>query len=116
MKRDADPETEIRENIRREFDRWNEIAANGCSDPFWADGANMRLVRNHILYWYRILWERGFTVRDFFGNYPYERPVPPEVPENYMVRDGQCPDRLERTRTKAELSRIVWGYSGEYAV
>ena len=108
-------EAEIRENIQKEFDRWNEIATSGCSDPFGTDGESMRLVRNHILYWYRILWERGFTVRDFFGDYPYERPVPPEVHLNYMVKDGQCPDRLKLTRPKAELDRIVWGYSGQYA-
>ena len=108
-------EAEIRENIRHEFDLWNELATNGCSDPFWTDGANMRLVRNHILYWYRTLWERGFTIRDFFGDYPYEQPVPPEVPYSYMVKDGQCPDRLKLTCPNAELDRIVWGYSGQYA-
>lgn len=108
-------EDEIRESIRREFDRWNDLAINGCTDPFWTDGANMRLVRNHIMYWYRILWERGFTVKDFFGGYPYERPVPPEVPLKYMVKNGLCPDRLKLTRPKAELDLIIWGYSGQYA-
>lgn len=116
MKRNAEPEAEIRENIRREFDRWNDIAVNGCSDPFWADGANMNLVRNHILYRYNQLAEGGFTLKTLFGEYPEERPVPPKVPENYMVKDGRNADRLERTWTKAELDRTVWGYSGEYAV
>lgn len=34
------------------------------------------------------------------GTYPYERPVPPEVPYSSMVKDGQCPDRLKLTRQK----------------
>lgn len=108
-------EAEIRENIRREFERWDDISVNGCSDPYWEDGMNMRLVRNHILYWYRILWERGFTVQDFFGNYPDEKTVPPEVPYSYMVKDGRNADRLKRNHTQEQLDRVVWGYSGEYA-
>lgn len=108
-------EAEIRAKIEREFGRWNEIAQNGCSDPHWDDGTNLRLVRAHILYWYNQLAERGFTVRDLFGGFPDERPVPPEVPYGYMVRGGENVGRVERW-TQRERDEITWGCPGEYAL
>lgn len=37
--------------IRREIEHWKAINQNGCSDPFWSDGCNMNLTRNHIIYY-----------------------------------------------------------------
>ena len=34
--------------LRDSYERWNHILQNGAGDPFWKDGANMNLVRNHI--------------------------------------------------------------------
>ena len=34
-------ESQIREEVNREFRRWNELDAGGCRDPHWPDGANM---------------------------------------------------------------------------
>lgn len=111
---DNPTEAQIREQIQREFDRWNEIALNGCPDPFFADGTDMRLVRNHILYLYNQLAERGWTLRTLFGDFPEEKPVPPEVSHFYMV-NGACSARAEKW-PQCERDRIVWGYPGEYAV
>ena len=38
------------QNIREEISHWKDINQNGCSDPFWSDGCNMNLTRNHIIY------------------------------------------------------------------
>ena len=35
-----------------ELEHWQEIFEHGCQDPFWPDGVNLNLTRNHIL-WYR---------------------------------------------------------------
>ena len=40
---------QIQANIDERFRAWDKIAQNGCSDPFWPDGVNMNLVRNHII-------------------------------------------------------------------
>ena len=32
------------------FERWNDLYENGGQDPFWEDGVNLNLTRNHILY------------------------------------------------------------------
>lgn len=36
--------------ICREIEHWKDINQNGCNDPFWSDGCNMNLTRNHIIY------------------------------------------------------------------
>ena len=46
------PEQELKElcaDIIREREHWNHINEYGCNDPFWTDGCNMNLTRNHII-------------------------------------------------------------------
>lgn len=83
-------EDKIRQELDKSFQRWNHIKKHGCSDPLWSDGVNMNLVRNHIIYYYRLLREKlqrpvqlslfdvGFDLRG-------ERPIPPKVPVDYMA-------------------------------
>lgn len=37
-------------DILQNLSRWEEIKDHGCCDPFWSDGVNMNLTRNHIIY------------------------------------------------------------------
>ena len=39
---------QIFKEIKAEYTRWNYIANNGSQDPFWPDGCNMNLIKNHI--------------------------------------------------------------------
>ena len=39
--------------LRDSYERWNHILQNGAGDPFWEDGLNMNLVRNHIIHYKR---------------------------------------------------------------
>ena len=60
---------------------------------------NLNLVRNHIIYWYRLLRERTsqtvqLSMFDAGMDLRNERPLPPEVPDGYMVPTGKYPDRL----------------------
>lgn len=108
-------EEQIREEINQEFRRWNELADGGCHDPHWPDGVNMNLVRNHIIYRYMLLREKMTepVQLSLFGicePLERERPIPPEVPDCYMVRDGECPNRL----SKVMWPDLVWGRKGEY--
>lgn len=106
---------EIQEQIDQAFQHWNEIACNGCSDPSWTDGANMNLIRNHIIYWYRLLDEKCaaetqislFRCQDVTVAY---RPVPPEVPDRYMVAGCKYSDRLNGRIANA----LIWGRKGDY--
>lgn len=108
---------QIQAELEREYQRWNYIADNGCQDPSWPDGTNMNLVRNHIIYWYRLLDERlsrDVQVSLFESAVlPLEqRPILPEVSNNYMVAGCTYSDRL---KDRPDLC-LVWGKRGEYHI
>lgn len=83
------------ENLAEElvdfFERWEYLKEHGGSDPFYADGGSMNLVRNHIIYYkQKMVEEYG---RDY-EKYPeiFYREPPPEVDDNYMARAGEIRD------------------------
>ena len=84
---------EIQTEIDRAYKHWEEISKHGTSDPFWPDGVNMNLVRNHIIYYQRMMAERknlGMQL-SLFGEPQIEgeRDLPPMVPEGYMAKGGK---------------------------
>lgn len=101
------PEQELdllKEKLLHERDIWNHINENGCNDPFWTDGCNMNLTRNHIL-----------SYRNEITNYceehnlplpeEYFLKVPPEVDDDYMANFNQK-DRVDRLKQQGDtLSR-----------
>lgn len=94
-------EAQIRADLDREFARWDEIKKHGCNDPFWSDGVNMNLVRNHIIYNYRLLREKReqpvqLSLFDTGMDMTGERPVPPKVADDYMSPTGRYPNRLTK--------------------
>lgn len=87
---------QLAEELRKSHERWKNIRINGGSDPFYEDGTNLNLERNHILYWRRLCEEE-------LEEYPeeYYLPIPEKVPSNYMVKG-------EEIRQKAsELLRNI---------
>lgn len=90
----------LKNNISKAIEHWKDIRDNGCSDPFWSDGANMNLVRNHIAYYRRELralcTEAGWDL-------PREAFVAdlPEVSNNYFARPNS--ERAFRIRMKHRL-------------
>lgn len=101
---------DIEKKIEQSFARWNEIAQNGSGDPFWPDGMNMNLVRNHIIYDYRKLDELEETLQLSMFSEPDtgRRPLPPKVHPNYMVIGGRHGKAAE------QQNGLVWGKPGEY--
>lgn len=87
---------DYRKGIVESVSHWKSIKENGCHDPAWADGCNMNLVRNHILYYKKKISElcsiEGFRIPE-----EYYLPTPPEVDNNYMVNLEQK-DRVKRLR------------------
>jgi hypothetical protein len=39
---------DLKRSIKASFKRWDTLHRRGGVDPFWSDGTNMNLVRNHI--------------------------------------------------------------------
>ena len=81
--------------IRNEYQAWDWIAEHGCGDPFWEDGANMNIIRNHIIYYKKQLISQAEE-----ENAPIPQEVywalPPEVPDTYMVKSGRCYKRCKK--------------------
>ncbi len=88
-------ETDYAAALENEYARWDELFTKGGSDPFWTDGSNLSLVRNHILYYKEQLAKQEnslFGLPDV-----YYRETPPEVDPNYMAR----PDEIRENARKA---------------
>lgn len=82
------------QHIREEIAQWKDINQNGCNDPFWSDGCNMNLTRNHIIYDQKqvrkICEENQIPLPE-----EYYLSAPPEVNNQYMANLKQK-DRVER--------------------
>lgn len=80
----------INDNYRRElekdYEHWQKVFANGCNDPTWADGVNLNLIRNHIIYDKRKLEE---TVPAEELPELYYKELPPKVDPDYMAKPLQ---------------------------
>ena len=112
MKKTAIPEIvdKYKNDILSSIRRWKDIKENGCNDPFWADGTNMNLVRNHVIFAKRNLIEVCVE-----NNLPvpeeYYLPTPPAVDDDYMANFKQK-ERVKRLREqKAELKTNKPSYS-----
>lgn len=81
----------LAEELAKSFERWEYLKEHGGSDPFYADGGSMNLVRNHIIYYKNAMVEQYGTD---YEKYPeiFYRELPPEVNDNYMARAGEIKD------------------------
>ena len=82
-------------SLKLSFSRWESLYQYGGSDPFWSDGCNLNLVRNHIINYKRLITETMPPEQ-----YPeiYFRDTPPEVDRDYMARANEI-----RIKAKATL-------------
>jgi hypothetical protein len=92
--------------LQKSYDRWAYIYEHGASDPFWEDGMNLNLVRNHIFY-YRGKIEENFAPEDYPAAYFKE--LPPEVEPKYMARQDEI-----RAAAKTSLARYKTDPSYQY--
>lgn len=83
------------QEIERERSHWNALNERGGNDPFWPDGVNMNLVRNHIIYYLRQLQELRrdsvqlsmFEDSSDYSAIPHQSDprIPPLVDSDYMA-------------------------------
>lgn len=85
---------EVCKEMRQSIQHWKDINQNGCNDPFWADGCNMNLVRNHIIY-DKCQLENMCREKSCPLPEEYYFPTPPEVDNHYMANLKQK-DRVKR--------------------
>lgn len=101
------------QNIRQEIQHWKDLNQNGGSDPFWPDGCNMNLTRNHIVYYKQkiaeICEEKCIMLPDeFFYS------LPPEVDTNYMARRNKK-ERMDKLKRDHNIVFANYSYD-EYQI
>lgn len=89
------------EQLEREFAHWDYLAVNGCNDPFWPDGVNMNLTRNHVIYFKGIIQAINSLYRTGLPDV-YYRETPQKVPDQYMA----IPDATDPVQKK-RMDRIT---------
>ena len=52
-------QTDYAAELEKSYAQWDEVFTKGGSDPFWTDGVNLELTRNHILYYKEQLAKQG---------------------------------------------------------
>lgn len=76
----------LAKNAQIEYGHWRYIRKHGCSDPFWPDGCNMNLIRNHIIYDKERIEELIISEDLLFEPIPCVVPTPPKVDDNFMAK------------------------------
>ena len=71
------------EELEKAYAQWESLYKQGGSDPFYPDGVNLNLVRNHILYFKTA--NRGNPAL-YKNSEVYQRELPPQVEDSYMAR------------------------------
>lgn len=88
-------ETDYAAALENDYARWDKLFTEGGSDPSWADGVNLNLVRSQLLYDKEQLAKQEnslFGLPDV-----YYRETPPEVDNDYMAH----PDEIRENARKA---------------
>lgn len=93
-------------DIVQNLERWEEIKDHGCHDPFYSDGVNMNLVRNHIIYDKRRLMEICETLNEPLPE-EYYLPTPPKVDNNYLCKNGEYFGERKKRIQQWGNSRVI---------
>lgn len=78
------------QSLKEDFLRWEHLSQYGGSDPFWSDGVNLNLVRDHIIHDKREL-EKIISSKEELPEI-YYRETPPEVDAEYYANSGRIKD------------------------
>lgn len=81
-------------NLESEYEHWEHLYKYGGSDPFYADGVNLNLVRSHIIYEKMMIEEETPL---FMFEEVFQRELPPVVPSDYIARK----DEIRKNAAKA---------------
>ena len=72
--------------LKKDYEHWQDVYENGCNDPSWADGFNLNLIRNHIIYYKVQLME---TLAEDELPELYFKELPPKVDPDYIAKKEQ---------------------------
>lgn len=97
-KRDG-PKERLKQTVKdclERYQHWQKLYEDGGSDPFYTDGVNLALVRNHIIYYKKQMEEACLALACDLPDV-YFRTLPPEVPEGYMAKPDEIRQAARET-------------------
>lgn len=95
--------------LEKEHLHWEALLQYGCQDPFWSDGVNMYLTRNHIIYKRKMIEGICEAIHEQLPEAWYI-PVPPEVDINYMANlKPKDPDQKRRLKRLVSMGGKLTG-------
>lgn len=97
-KRDG-PKERLKQTVKdclERYQHWQKLYEDGGSDPFYTDGANLALVRNHIIYYKKQMEEACLALACELPDV-YFRALPPEVPAGYMAKPDEIRQAARET-------------------
>lgn len=74
------------DKLAKAYDQWENLQKQGGSDPFYPDGVNLNLIRNHILYYKQRIEEEQPLYKN---TQMFQRALPPKVDDSYMARSEE---------------------------
>lgn len=74
------------DKLAKAYDQWENLQKQGGSDPFYPDGVNLNLIRNHILYYKQRIEEEQPLYKN---TQVFQRELPPKVDDSYMARSEE---------------------------
>lgn len=85
-KKTVDIAAKLATELKMEYQQWDDCYKNGRHDPFWSDGTNLELIRNHIIY-AKSQCEELLSPEQYPEEYHW--PLPPIVKQSYMARPAE---------------------------
>ncbi len=89
------------------YDRWNYLRENGGADPFWSDGVNLNLIRNHICYYKREIKALCEQYSLVIPSVVF-RSMPPEMPNDFYVTTNVWYTKRMELKNRTSIS-ITFG-------
>lgn len=97
MKKKGPTIPELQKSIQESFKRWDLIRRKGTHDPFYEDGVNLGLVRNHILSYQETLKELCKTTGTPCPKEAKRRP-PAKLRQTFCAKGSKAGPCVKRRR------------------
>lgn len=90
---------ELQKSIKDSFKRWDHIHRKGTRDPFYEDGVNLDLVRNHIMHDQAKLSE---LCKEMKAPCPKEakKRLPPQLRQTFCAKGSKAGPCVERRKKR----------------
>lgn len=80
--------------LRKNYDRWEDVYKNGMTDPNWEDGTFLKTIRGKIIYYKDMIKGCAASEKEYPEEYYWE--IPEDLPMTYMARADEIKKHAEK--------------------